>query len=339
MAAASYRSQFWPATKGSRSSDADTVHMKVDPQTSFLFASSPATTPKTTTKFVDAHVFDHGKKNVITSKSEIKIRLQGLDAPELHFPITVPRDPSKTGKGNEFRQPFGARAASALLDFLKGFVAPGGGSRIFATFLTHIDHPGDAIDSHGRFVGDIIVGTAASTNINTWLVENGWAYPLFYDSMTEDEIRTLLAAWKVGRAIAGRPGKAVRRPLQPFDPARTVKNAALPDNGALNIPKLFRRQATFWAQLPGPLTPAGSRARRSTGPDRQDRQGLSPELFPRPHREARPQEAHPARQPDRRQKRCSIRPIWSSPDPPRCSTPTTSRSRRLDVSGKRAVLT
>jgi endonuclease YncB( thermonuclease family) len=257
--------QFWPATKGSRSSDADTVHMKVDPQTSFLFASSPATTPKTTTKFVDAHVFDHGKKNVITSKSEIKIRLQGLDAPELHFPITVPRDPSKTGKGNEFRQPFGARAASALLDFLKGFVPPGGGSRIFATFLTHIDHPGDAIDSHGRFVGDIIVGTAASTNINTWLVENGWAYPLFYDSMTKDEIRTLLAAWKVGRAIAGRPGKAWRRPLQPFDPARTVKNAALPDNGALNIPKLFRRQATFWAQLPGPLTPAEFKAKIDLG--------------------------------------------------------------------------
>jgi hypothetical protein len=57
----------------------------------------------------------------------------------------------------------------------------------------------------------------------------------------------------------------VRRPLQPFDPARTVKNAALPDNGALNIPKLFRRQSTFWAQLPGPLTPAEFKAKIDLG--------------------------------------------------------------------------
>ena len=247
--------QFWPTTKGGSSSDADTVHLKVDPQTSFLFATSPAATPKTTTKFVGAHVFDHGKKNVITAKNEIKIRLQGIDAPELHYPVIAKRHPSKQGLGNEFRQPFGARAASALGEFLKGFVGPGGGSRIFAAFLTHINRPGEAIDSHGRFVGDIVVGTTDSTNINTWLVENGWAYPLFYDSMTEDEIRTLLAAWKVGRAIAGRPGKALHKALQAFDPTRTVKNAKLPDNGRLNIPKLFRRQSTFWVQVPGPLTP------------------------------------------------------------------------------------
>jgi hypothetical protein len=61
-------SQFWPATKGRNSSDGDTVHLKVDPNASVLFASSPGAKPKPTMKFIGAFVDDHGtKKNVITS--------------------------------------------------------------------------------------------------------------------------------------------------------------------------------------------------------------------------------------------------------------------------------
>ena len=33
-------------------------------------------------------------------------------------------------------------------------------------------------------------------------------------------------------------------------------NAKLPDGGKLNFPKIFRRQGTFWAEVPGPLTRA-----------------------------------------------------------------------------------
>jgi endonuclease YncB( thermonuclease family) len=251
-------SQFWPATKGGTSSDGDTVHLKVDPNTSFLFSSSPGAKPKLTKKFTGAFVNDRGKqKKVITAKSEIKIRLQGIDTPELHYPVIAKFDPSKKGKfGNEFRQPFGAGAANALHDHLKGFVGSAGGTVIHATFLTHIDHPNNAVDSHGRFVGDIIVGTTNGQSINTWLVEKGWAFPLFYDSMTAKEVQTLLDAWKTGRNIAARPGKAFQKVLQPFDPNRNVKNAKLPDGGKLNFPKIFRRQGTFWAQVPGPLTGA-----------------------------------------------------------------------------------
>ena len=38
--------QFWPATKGRNSSDGDTVHLKVDPATSFLFKTSAGAHPK-----------------------------------------------------------------------------------------------------------------------------------------------------------------------------------------------------------------------------------------------------------------------------------------------------
>jgi endonuclease YncB( thermonuclease family) len=247
--------QFWPVSKGTSSSDGDTIHMKVDPQTSFLYASSPKTKPKRIKTFIGAYVVDFGKKKAaITAKNEIKIRLQGIDTPELHYPVIATRDPSKKkAAATEFRQPYGASAASALHDHLNGLIGASGGTLIHATFVTRIDHLRNALDSHGRFVGDILVGTSAGNSINTWLVEQGWAYPLFYDSMTDIEIKTLLAAWKIGKERAARPGKSLKKPLLPFDPTRNIKNAKLPDGGGLNYPKIFRRHATFWTELPGPV--------------------------------------------------------------------------------------
>ena len=246
-------SQFWPASKGNSSSDGDTVHLKVDPNTSFLHSSSPGAAPKLTKAYIGTHVVDHGKKkNVITSKNEIKIRLQGIDTPELHYPVITTWDPTKKPLASEFRQPFGAGAANALHAHLQTLIS-GSGTVLHARFVTLIDHPADAIDSHGRFVGDIVIGTTAAKSINTWLVENGWAYPLFYDSMTAAEINTLVTAWTAGKSISSRPGKAFQKPLQPFDPKVNVENAKLSDGGKVNFPKIFRRQATFWAQVPGPL--------------------------------------------------------------------------------------
>jgi endonuclease YncB( thermonuclease family) len=248
-------SQFWPATKGNASSDGDTIHMKVDPANSFLFAASPKSKPNPMKTFVGAFVNDRGKKKaVITSKSEIKIRLQGVDTPELHYPVIAKRDPSKKkAAATEFRQAYGAGAASALHNHLKGFIGAVGGTLLHATFVTRISHLHEAVDSHGRFVGDILVGTSAAKSINTWLVEQGWALPLFYDSMTDIEIQTLLNAWKTGKTKALRPGKSLKKPLLTFDPTRNVTTAKLPDAGGLNIPKIFRRQATFWTEVPGPL--------------------------------------------------------------------------------------
>src|SRR5262249_38151383 len=87
----------------------------------------------------------------------------------------------------------------------------------------------------------------------TWLVEQGWAYPLFYNSMSDVEVRTLRAAWKIGKARKSGPAKKLNKPLLAFDPARNIDTAELPDAGRLNYPKIFRRQATFWTKVPGPL--------------------------------------------------------------------------------------
>src|SRR5262249_51493239 len=162
--------QFWPESKGGNSSDGDTIHLKVDPRTSFLFATSPKAKPKQITTFIGAYVKDGNKTpKVITSKNEIKIRLQGIDTPELHYPVMARRDPSKKkAAATEFRQPYGASAASALHNHLKGLIGAAGGTLIHATFVTRINDLADAIDSHGRFVGDILVGTTAAKSINTW---------------------------------------------------------------------------------------------------------------------------------------------------------------------------
>lgn len=161
--------QFWPTTKGTSSSDGDTIHLKVDPATSFLFSASARANPKPTAAFTGAYVVDHGRHNrVITSKSAIKIRLQGIDTPELHYPMLTVWHPSKKGRyTNEFRQPYAASAANALHDYLQGFSETDGDSFINATFVTRIDRPGEAIDSHGRFVGDILVGTSDGKSVNT----------------------------------------------------------------------------------------------------------------------------------------------------------------------------
>jgi Staphylococcal nuclease homologue. len=261
-------SQFWPATKGLSSSDGDTVHLKVDPNTSFLFKASPNAKPKITKKFIGAFVIDHGrKKKAITAKSEIKIRLQGIDTPELHYPALGGNiDPAKKGTYiNEFRQPFGAGAANALHKHLQSFLETGSGTVIHATFVTQINTANEAVDSHGRFVGDILVGTTAGQSINAWLVENGWALPLFYDSMTDKEVQTLVDAWMIGKKLAARPGKLFRKPLQSFVPGRNVSNAKLPDGGKVNIPKIFRRQAQFWTEVAGPLTRTEFAARLKEG--------------------------------------------------------------------------
>jgi hypothetical protein len=120
-----------------------------------------------------------------------------------------------------------------------------------------------------------------------------------------------------------------------------VKNAALPDNGALNIPKLFRRQATFWAQLPGPLTPAEFKAKIDLGLTGKTDKAYRLHYFPRPHRQARPQEAHPAGEPHRRPGAGAVRSARSGLR--RGSLHAARRQRQadqeLDVSGKGAGLT
>ena len=105
--------QFWP----SGDSDADTVKIHLSGNNAFRFRPGPGASSKVTHAFEDAQV--HGKvtKDAIDKQQRIIIRLQAVDAPELHYPPIAPtlnkQKPSATQRAafnaanGNFRQHFG----------------------------------------------------------------------------------------------------------------------------------------------------------------------------------------------------------------------------------------
>ena len=81
-----------------------------------------------------------------TANAHIKIRLQGIDAPELHYRIDQ--------KKQEVRQNWGKRATLELRNFLK---ARASGTTIDCHVETLVKLPNDVFDMFGRFVGDIMI--------------------------------------------------------------------------------------------------------------------------------------------------------------------------------------
>ena len=77
--------QFWPTGQ----SDADTTKVIVTVHgNSFQFSDDGVTHFKTTHAFDDARVKGKsGTKTAIGQHGQVTIRLQGIDAPELHYPL------------------------------------------------------------------------------------------------------------------------------------------------------------------------------------------------------------------------------------------------------------
>jgi endonuclease YncB( thermonuclease family) len=118
----------------------------------------------------------HGMKQ---NKPYAIIRFQGIDAPELHY--------QPVAKGTaDFRQVLGE---TCTVELAKSIRLDPGVHTIPCSVVTAVDHPSDVFDTYGRLIGDILIQQNGKTvNLNHWLVENGWAFPTFYDSMTNKEI-------------------------------------------------------------------------------------------------------------------------------------------------------
>ena len=220
--------KFWPTGK----SDADTTKLilNVD-KSSFKFQKKSTSPFKIIHDFEGAYLskgFKDGieKKqpviNILKASSNVTIRLQGIDAPELHYKIyfndylgNLPKNhpfvqdriiPAaiKTqldiNNKPEYRQLFGETATIELVKFLKQ--ANGTGTLINCTVESTVERPRDVIDKYGRIVGDIFVSVnGEKINVNFWQLENGWAFPSVYNSMTDGEINSVLAAAKKGKAL------------------------------------------------------------------------------------------------------------------------------------------
>jgi endonuclease YncB( thermonuclease family) len=245
--------QFWP--KGSADADTAKILVTVGPD-SFKFAADGETF-KRTEAFFGASSRGKTSKPVIDNKSRITARLQGIDAPELHYRASpIPRKTKISANkraafnaaNKERRQHWAESATVALAKKLSNF----GQGQIKCEFVSFVDHPYEVIDTYGRFVGNIRVGKDYRTDINIWLTAEGWVYPAFYSSMSVDEITDLLEAMKKGRkekrvwpSYSKAAGKFEEKLLyRKGGPVVDVQK----DRGTVLLPKLYRRQVTYRMQ-------------------------------------------------------------------------------------------
>ena len=249
-------SQFWPDS----SSDADTIKVSVDLGSEpFKFRPHPGA------EFAVTHAFDDATVKGATTKPAIQrgklvIRLQGVDAPELHYrPVAVLTSKKRNDQQSalwkkwchEFRQALGETATVGLGAKLKEF----GKGEIPCRVETAVDAPDDAFDTYGRMVGDVIIPEGNDFNVNEWLAAEGWAFPTFYASMTPAEIDRLTTACEGARSAQKGVWARERLPRSLEDNVfdfnlryRAPAADEAPDegDGRTLMPKLFRRLST-WA--------------------------------------------------------------------------------------------
>jgi endonuclease YncB( thermonuclease family) len=238
-------------------SDADTVKIEVKAGSVRFRPNEGAPWQENLRVFDDAYVND--TKVVRKKNRTITVRLQGIDAPELHYEaqrrgLKLSQQQRRLWMNHRFRQNWGAKAVYELEKFLKSYVKSGVIQHAYV--FSRVDSPNDVFDIYGRFVGDIVISRddswTDSTNINQWLIGQGWAFPAFYNSMTLQEIETLDNLGKEVKTKSKGIWAGLSDTLVPFDPKlRTPRGKNTPridhitDRGGLNMPKIFRRQVDY----------------------------------------------------------------------------------------------
>ncbi|MCK1384032.1 thermonuclease family protein [Bradyrhizobium sp. 21] len=255
--------QFWPEGR----SDADTTKVVVNIAPDAIRFRKNDSSP-----FQPTHVFDNAKVKGRTNTAPIKngkltIRLQGIDAPELHYQpsplspaekkgLTEPKRQAYHEVTHPYRQLLGATSSKALHDFLAGL----GEATLACRVFTHVDAPNEVFDTYGRLVGDIEVTIGGrKIDVNHWLVEQGFAYPTFYSSMNDDEIKALLALAKSARTKKLPVWKHLARTIGAFDfalrePKTNETDVLATDKGPVILPKLYRRYTNWSARKKAKVT-------------------------------------------------------------------------------------
>jgi endonuclease YncB( thermonuclease family) len=249
--------QFWPS--GRSDADTTTLVLKVgaDP---IRFRKHPGAPLQPTHVFDDAIVKGRIRKPPIKN-GHVTIRLQGIDAPELHYEPTALSKTEKqslsAAKVNDYhllvhpyRQLLGATSTKALHDFLAGV----GKTTFDGRVITQVDAPNEVFDTYGRLVGDIeIAMNGAPVNLNHWLAEQGWAFPTYYSSMTNDEINAVNALAQSARSDKRGVWKFLSKTVGAFDfdlrePKKNELSVLATDRGPVLFPKLYRRFTTWSAR-------------------------------------------------------------------------------------------
>lgn len=246
--------QFWP-TGGS---DADTTKIIVNVGNNPFRFRPHADAPLKVTHALDgAKVRSANGTMDVVKNGALTVRLQGIDAPELHYtPSAEKKKADQTPTQRElylkwnlkFRQNLAETATVALCDFLQS--AGGNAMTIPCKVCTAVDSPGEVFDVYGRFVGNLVVD--GDRDVNLWLAEQGWVFPAYYNSMSNEEIEGLTAratdAYNAWRGVWPYLVNSISNSSFDWDVVYRGKNVEIDeaaDQGSVILPKLFRRLSAY----------------------------------------------------------------------------------------------
>jgi endonuclease YncB( thermonuclease family) len=248
--------QFWP--DGLSDADTSSVIISVN-QDSFFYRKNNSSPFRKTKAFYNSYVVGKAKSKLVKN-NKIKVRLQGIDAPELHCKAPVlAASPDITpdirkqynSKNKDFRQNLSESSTVALSKFLKGINK----TVIDCEVLSYnVEAPREVVDTYGRFVANLIVKKKNKKyDLNLWLAKEGWVVPTFYTSMSPEEIEDLLTAAKTGKKKKNRVWKKLSSDTGKFKYSQQIRKNVTSfkvgeDVGALIMPKLFRRQTGYELQ-------------------------------------------------------------------------------------------
>lgn len=248
--------QFWP--EGLSDADTSSVIISVN-QDSFFYRKNNSSPFRKTKAFYDSYVVGKAKSKLLKN-NKIKVRFQGIDAPELHCKapvlaaspdITVEERKQYNSKNKDFRQNLSESATVALSKFLKSINK----TVIDCEVLSYnVDHPREVVDTYGRFVANLVVKKKTKKyDLNLWLAKEGWVVPTFYTSMSPGEIDDILTAAKAGKKKKNRVWKKLSTDTSKFKYSQQIRKEVTSfkigeDAGALIMPKLFRRQTGYELQ-------------------------------------------------------------------------------------------
>ena len=235
-------SQLWPHGK----SDTDTVTVVVDADGFEFSRNGSPQALRPTRVFEGAQI---GKDKVIKAGRKVTIRIQGIDAPELHCPPGV-RIAGLKGNGGHFRQFQGETSTAGLADDV---TVKGKPKVVPCTVTTRINVPNDAFDMFGRLVGDVTFRVGGKTvKISHLAAQNGWALPAYYNSMNPEEITTLHGLFEEARKKKRGIWRHFNKVVGPLDSLKFEPGGGTftaperrADRGKFVVPKVFRRQLRF----------------------------------------------------------------------------------------------
>lgn len=241
--------QFWP----DGDSDADTIKVLVGLEEDAFEFEFPDGDSRRTDIFKNAKIRGISTKQVIDKKGRIQIRLQGIDAPELHYSPNLKNkkvSEEQRERFNELNKKYRQYLGETATVKLRKFLAQSGAESRNCTVTTVVDKPNEVFDTYARFVGELVVQrNGDEINVNHWLLQEGLAVPAFYSSMSTEEIQKLISASKQGRKkkksvwsqLQDRVGKFNEKLVYRVKGSTGIDR----DERPLIIPKLFRRLCSW----------------------------------------------------------------------------------------------